>query len=369
VFIDGVAGPATPEQVAAAIAARYGLPADAIAARMKAGRFRVKSDVDLPTARRFADDLARLGAQSSVVDAASGAVVPGGAATPAPTPAPTKPAAPTAVLPAAPSKPAAAPLLPAASKPAAPSSVLPARAGVAPPADVGSGLAAALADGADGQDLGVLGADSDSFSLATLDGDEERPPASAQEGAAFAPGEEAFAPPDADDADLALAVDVDVDVGAAPAAEPPPAGDVAADDELLQLLPEGSAPAAPGAPVAASRPSPLARARAYLASRERERFIAGVLLALLVGFVPAHVFASVRESSAYAEVRRDVARDISRVETVEDWERLDVVLRAQRDIAISKRNTIAVTGVLVWAGFSAGFAFVWFRKIDWERPG
>ena len=32
-----------------------------------------------------------------------------------------------------------------------------------------------------------------------------------------------------------------------------------------------------------------------------------------------------------------------------------------------ERQTIAITSVLMWAAASGGLAFVWFRKIDWDR--
>src|SRR5262245_8058537 len=64
VFIEKAVDP-TPEgraRLAAGIAAKYRLPEAQIAQYLQAGRFRVKSNVDEATARRFAGELQVLGA-------------------------------------------------------------------------------------------------------------------------------------------------------------------------------------------------------------------------------------------------------------------------------------------------------------------
>ena len=102
--------PGAGRELARAIAARYGLPAEELEKRFAMGRFRVKGNVDRATADSYAADLESLGAVCTVVPA-------GATPLPAPTAMPMslsgaqRVAAPPA--PAAPSPPAAPPAPPA----------------------------------------------------------------------------------------------------------------------------------------------------------------------------------------------------------------------------------------------------------------
>ena len=81
------------DRLASAMAERYGLPLDQLEPRLRAGRFRVKTNVDLATAEKFASDLEKLGAIVSVVDEKGVALARAKPApAPAPAPATTKPA-------------------------------------------------------------------------------------------------------------------------------------------------------------------------------------------------------------------------------------------------------------------------------------
>jgi hypothetical protein len=363
------------------------LPEAAIAQRLAAGRFRVKGNVDLDTARAFAADLERLGAVCSIVDAATGTVIdapaasspPVGLAAPGADHAGAAPSArpaadQSALAGAAPStRPAAdqSALAGAApsTRPAAEQSAL---AGAAPRTAAASedstGLAAALGDPgrASQQDLGALAAEQGSLAVSSLDGADDPTPPSV-DGAAFAPDEAAFAPPEADHAELALAVDLRRD-------DPEPA------DEFLTLAPEGEdlsmasssspspSPAArTGAAGDRTSTSALTRARQTLADSARVRLVAGVLLVLALGFLPAHLVAGMREDSAYTEVRAEVRAAYAEVRTADEWAALDEYLAGQRDVMDSQRRNIAVTSLLVWALVAGGLGFVWFRVIDWDR--
>jgi hypothetical protein len=120
-------------------------------------------------------------------------------------------------------------------------------------------------------------------------------------------------------------------------------------------------------------PAPLAtssslsdRLRAF-AGHRRARFATGALLAVLIGFLPAHLLSSVREHSAYAEIDKHLAEKQSQAQSIEQWNQLDKIRDNDRDQKVAEKHSIAVLSLLLWAGVSAAFVFVWFRKIDWDR--
>ncbi|MCE9574065.1 MAG: hypothetical protein K8W52_13045, partial [Deltaproteobacteria bacterium] len=178
------------ERLAGAMAARYGLQAADLEPRLRAGRFRVKANVDRETAEKFALDLERLGAEVSVIDD-TGAVID--RAAPARPSAPAIPAAsglaaaaprastatnPPSALPPRSSAPSIAPpsaLPPRASSPSiAPANAPRSQTATNPPSGAfTSGLSAAFGGTDPGADLGVLGGESGGFSLATLDGKQD----------------------------------------------------------------------------------------------------------------------------------------------------------------------------------------------------
>ena len=416
VFIERAREPgARGEQaLAAAVAERYGLPADQIAARLAAGRMRVKTNVDRATADTFAADLERLGAVCAIVDVATGEPVapvvkpsaPARAATPALPPRATPaPATASALPPRTTPAPATASALPPRATPApATTSAPPPRAPTpapvvdAPPARpsgaFSSGLSAAFsADANSGAaDLGALS--SGEFALSALDGTDDAGPGSSDAGLPAS-----FGPPAPSDAGLPASfgpaspamgatgatgapAQAPIDLFAPPDAESEPELDVAVDVRAERR-------AAP--PVAAAEPSPrrgpLAAAMAEEASPApvvqrggalaqwvadaRVRLAAGVVVAILVGFLPAHVVASMREGSAFAEVDRELARAQSKqqVVTIEHWNELDATRAKALARKEDKQRDIALASMLLWALVGAGVAYVWFRVIDWYRLG
>lgn len=169
-----------------------------------------------------------------------------------------------------------------------------------------------------------------------------------------------FAPPDAHE-EIALALDVEP-----PKKKPPPV----------------MAPEAPGAghstthsaeaPVRVSTSRPVARAPGEPAWKtygkdERVRFIAGVVVAAALGCVPALVTASVRKRSAFADLDGQLERQQSQILTRADWDNLDRVRVSFVERKKSEQQSIALTSLLLWAAVSGGVAFLWFRKIDWDR--
>ena len=196
VFVEGAtdASAAGLSKLADAIAGHYGLPAAALLARLQAGRFRVKGNIDRATAETYARDLTRLGAICAIEDAAADQF---GGATPIPFPAvkpppdavaPTRPTPPPSALPpraaTTPSTPPSALPPRAATTPSTPPSALPPRAGgpSVPPANSSqfqSGLSAAFSGELPAADLGALGREDAPFSLSTVDGADDGSPAAA----------------------------------------------------------------------------------------------------------------------------------------------------------------------------------------------
>ena len=354
VFVERAASPAPDalERLAAAMAERYGLPRNELEPRLRAGRFRVKSNVDRATAEKFAADLEKLGAIVSVTDLDGVALTRAGAAAAAPPPR----------------------AKPVDSK----------------PPQFSSGLAAAFGEHkTDDPDLGALGDTSSTFALSALDGTDDAdaapsgsfaPPSSspsssndalpASIGPAILPQAPAkpaprvssepidmFAPPEAE-AEVDLAVEMPAKKRGGAASMPPPAEIPRASGHLAQL-PEPSAPAIPKTTLGD-------RLRTFAAHR-RARFATGAVLAVLIGFLPAHLLASVREHSAYAEIDAHLAERSSQVRTMEQYQALDSIRAASADEKLAEKHSIALTAVLVWAAVSAGFAYAWFRAIDWDR--
>ncbi len=340
------ASPIAVATLAEGIAAQFRVPTEAIAQRLSAGRFRVKSGADRETAERIAQSLEGLGAICAIVDAATGQPLPR-AATPPP--------------------------------PAAPA---PAPAVAAPPStasdDYQSGLSAAFATRDSQQSIGILSSvdDSSSFALATIDGDE---------GAAAPAAAAAFAPADGGDADLFAPPEDNekLEVALAPmtpppaAAPPPPA---AGDDGFLTLQPGegGDDFALPPTRLTTAVPeaSPITRARRALASNVGMRLAVGAVLAVLLGFIPAHIVGAIRESSAYDTPRQNIeqadrAYAATDVATADDLAEADAHLNKvradQTAILHGRRTSIAITGGAVWLLFAAGLGWLWLKKIDWDR--
>ena len=361
--------------LARAIGERYGIPIADLEARLAAGRFRVKGNVDRATADSYAHDLARLGAICTIVsvDAAPATSVP------------------AVTLPRVERTPAPAP---ASTRPSQPSW---------PPPDLDVA-----------QELGALSGEHP-LTLSTLDGateDEARASRKLKLPATFAPPESAasasrkvplpasFGPPPDDDDDSA---DVNLD-DSSPAVEvfdpfAPPEAQADAPELMLatdtkprtskpiSTTPPPVATAAPLPPPIASTQgrtmheapptiAPIAPPAAAPSSGpgwkgalrdDGVRLIVGVVLAVALGALPALLIGASRERAAFAEIDGQLDKRQSEIRTVEAWEGLDRVRATFRERKEAERQTIAITSLLIWAAIGGGFAWLWFRVIDWRR--
>jgi hypothetical protein len=99
----------------------------------------------------------------------------------------------------------------------------------------------------------------------------------------------------------------------------------------------------------------------------RVRLAAGVVLAILLGFIPAHFIASAREG-VYDEINAEVALyQKKQVVDLDDYKALDGYRAKQQSRKEDKQRDIALVSLIVWAAVGAGFSFVWFRVIDWDK--
>ncbi|MBA3454773.1 MAG: hypothetical protein H0T42_16925 [Deltaproteobacteria bacterium] len=417
------------QRLAAAISKKYGLPVPDLVKRMTAGRFRVKANVDAATADTYARALAECGASVTVEDAApTPPAVPKLASEPPPaTPSrpgayssppkpPTTPsvgpssAAPSSAPMAPPTQPAptnaARPggaSLPPSSVPrpavsslpprTAPSSLPPAneRSGSTslPPANAPraassgyqSGLSAAYTpESSVESDLGAIGGDT--WSLSSLDGND----AVGMEGSfdMASPAMPASIGPAPED-ESAPAVTFATPKPAAPKDVPldlfaPP--DAAEAEQVVNLVEEAPAPRQTPMPStqtpphgvqaspALTRRTPVSQAvvtGVSVPDMPRSRIVAGVVLAILLGFIPAHLIAATRESSAFKEIDARIVAAQNAADTPELYETLDSFRAAQLDNKESKRRSLALQSLLIWGVVAAGLGYVWFRKIPWDR--
>src|SRR5262249_13060951 len=119
-------------------------------------------------------------------------------------------------------------------------------------------------------------------------------------------------------------------------------------------------------PVPERRPSPalatpVPRSKLGPLADVRIRFAAGVVAAILVGFVPATIVASIRERSAYKAID-DSYVDASKDPAAPDD--LDATFLGKKK---SARQEIALTSLLIWAVGGGAVAYVWFRRVPWNR--
>jgi hypothetical protein len=177
-----------------------------------------------------------------------------------------------------------------------------------------------------------------------------------------------FAPPDAGD-DIPLALEVEV--RKKPANAPPPS--MASDPHSAHDSHGGHGGHGAVASERSSTQQPqVTRAPGESAFKtygkdERVRFVAGVVVAAALGCVPALVLHSVRERSAFADLDTRLHQQQAQVLTTGDWDNLDRVRASYIEKKKAERTSIAVTSMLLWVAVSGAVAFVWFRKVDWDR--
>ena len=388
VYVEGATdgSPTGIDKLADAIANHYGMPSAELLARLRRGRVRVKANTDRATAEQYKRDLDRLGARCTIEEA-----TPENSQRITPTP------------------------FPATKPPQVQSGPTPKPA--TKPPQFQSGLSAAFTNDSQSAGLGALERDDIALSLADVDGGEQAALTGASEHLFGPPGGEAttaaekpppkaaprtppkkserpkdvpldlFTPPEAQGEELRVDIatdDLDV-VRKRTASTPiPPAepsgpvvrirksGPVATQQPSQPIARQGSGPIArPTSGRATSQPiatstTAASKSRFGPLGDPRIRFVAGVLLAIVLGFVPAHFVAAMREHSAYTEIDSKVRAVQQLADTPETYATLDRMRAAQLAHKKSERRTAALIAFAIWTLVGGGIAFVWFRKIPWE---
>ncbi|MFH0899371.1 MAG: hypothetical protein V2A73_01950 [Pseudomonadota bacterium] len=108
----------------------------------------------------------------------------------------------------------------------------------------------------------------------------------------------------------------------------------------------------------------LLRIRQAVAGR-RGVVLAGVLVAVAIGYLPTHFYAGSAEKTRFAEVARDVAEFQKSELSLQQWQE---DLPAYRNQAMARMRSarlhIAFTSVIVWLGTSSVLAFAWIRLVS-----
>lgn len=347
VYVEGPTDPSpeASEQLAGVMAERYGLPIADVRARLAKGRFRVKANVDRETADVYIHDLGAVGARVVVEEAGS--------------------------------KPSNS--MPPVNKPAR-AATPPAGTRTTPPPMMASGLSAAFASNAS-QDLGALGGDSGSFSLGSVGGVDDHPEPAPAPAPAFSPPQEmelpkpsaasrvsrtamdAFAPPDAEDDDqrVELAAD-EIERQQRKRVSTPPASVPVVAPPTPQLQRKVSSTSMPplNQPVTAL-PS---RGRLGPLSDPNIRFAAGIVVAILLAFIPAHLIASSRERDAFQKIDGKYLTDTANASTPDQWASYDAPAMADKKDA---QKSIATTSFAIWMLLAAGLGYVWFKRVPWDK--
>lgn len=332
VFVEGAIDP-SPEGVDAlvsSLAHQYGMSPNDLKGRFARGRFCVKTQVSRTQAEALAKELAHLGARVSIGAAATAT---------------------------------------AAARPS--SRALDGAQGAAMPYQ--SGLAAAFSAQPQAAEqlqsfdalANLSGRDEQlgAVSLASLDGqDVAKPPPRAATSPAvqFAPSAKA------NDAEaLSLAADAfgpPVDLFA------PPDERRAQKMELAEdLAPRMPRPVRKQVPVEAppvvveKKPNPV---QTFIASW-RARFAAGVMLAVLLGFIPASLWASGSLRRDWAEVDHKVMKLHAEADTYETWETLDRMRAVALDRKRSAQRHVASIAMVIWGLVGGAVAAGWFRGVPW----
>ncbi|MBI4509504.1 MAG: hypothetical protein HY698_07690 [Deltaproteobacteria bacterium] len=415
-YIEGPVDNSAPgrARLAAAIAGQYRISTEQVARSLEQGRLRVKSDVDEPTALRYSGELTAVGAVVTVINAETGA--PLSARPPRVTARGTGPSSNQSPLVSA--QPTVAGARPAGSRaPAAPQQEGPAK--------FESGLRHAQAVPDQSIQLGVLGqADASTSSmpllqLATLDGGDDSeepttvpsmrplkvefeedadPSKQNRGGTVYTPPKDPFRPPDSEEAPLELLAPPTAagrPSGAKPATLAPaqpldiaPKARVSTEQAVAQaaaqaaettkpLAAEVDPTAKPPAPKrsgvlekrpsvsmprggVASRGSALA---AFFEDKQGLRLALGLVLALVVGYVPAEIYASHAETSDYGAIRKQLLEEQSGDLTLAHWEELPAIREAATKRMLSARSRIAGFAMITWILAGTGVGYLWFRRL------
>jgi hypothetical protein len=102
-----------------------------------------------------------------------------------------------------------------------------------------------------------------------------------------------------------------------------------------------------------------------VAAPPRWKFAVGVLIAIVLGFVPAHLVGAMREDSAFTRIDKDLIAAQSAAISPEDFDALDGLRARALDEKRSARRMIMLQALLVWALAGGAIGYAWSRL---DRP-
>lgn len=147
--------------------------------------------------------------------------------------------------------------------------------------------------------------------------------------------------------------------------EPPLRGSLPLLQSPATMLPSPKLGPSPHLPRPAADPGVgLVR---WLRGSSRGRFAAGVLLAIALGFVPAAIVGALRERSAFHTIDARVVAAQSAATSQQSYDALDELRADQLEAKRGARRMIMLTSILLWAAASSGIAYVWFKRVPWDR--
>jgi hypothetical protein len=107
----------------------------------------------------------------------------------------------------------------------------------------------------------------------------------------------------------------------------------------------------------------------YFADKPRGRVLAGAAFALVVGYLPATLYASSAEDTKYGAIRRELVATQAEATTLAAWEALDAPdgprATARQDLERA-RGRIRTGAGAIWLIAGGALAFAWFRVLARE---
>ncbi|HVV84618.1 MAG TPA: hypothetical protein VHE35_16230, partial [Kofleriaceae bacterium] len=93
------------------------------------------------------------------------------------------------------------------------------------------------------------------------------------------------------------------------------------------------------------------------------RIVAGAVLAVGLGFIPAHFVGAMREHAAYDDLDEDLTRREAAIRSRTEYDAFDAVRATYAQRKRDARRSIAATSIVIWAIIGGGVAWLWFRRI------
>jgi hypothetical protein len=119
----------------------------------------------------------------------------------------------------------------------------------------------------------------------------------------------------------------------------------------------------------ATAPATWSAAQLARVAAPRARLATGVLLAIVLGFLPAYLVASVGEDRAFRAIDAKVHAVQGAVDSQDSYDALDGFRAEQLRQKRRARQRVALLSMAIWAAAGSGLAYAWFKRVPWNRLG